>query len=140
MIALAFPDASSWIRDTFAALPDVRDAEVDPLNPGRVLLTMSDGSGKVLDIQETEGRSFLNVPQPVNSDDYESKVRELSDELYDAEEALRMEQEDAKDYDDEDLMAAKEEAAKEVLALCEEARRARRPLPTLEEVLEALGA
>jgi hypothetical protein len=137
---IAIPDAASWVRDAFLSQPDVRSAEVDPFNAGRVLLVMNDGSGKVLDIQETEGRSFINVPCTADAAEYESEIRDLSDRLYDAEESLRMEREDEKEYDDEDLMAAKEKAAKEVLALCEEARRARRPLPRLEEVLEVLDA
>jgi hypothetical protein len=137
---IAIPDTSAWVRDVFAIMPDVKDAEVDPFNPGRVLLTMNDGSGKVLDIQETGGRSFINVPAPADAIGYESEIRKLEDRLADAEDDLRTAEEDEKEYDEEDLAAAKEEVAKEVLALCEKARRARRPLPTLEEVLEALDA
>jgi cytochrome c1 len=118
---ISIPDTAAWVRDVFASNPEVKSAEVDAFIQDRVLLMMQDGTGKVLDIQGTDGRSFIHVPAP----DAEEEASEASAESDDL-------------YDETDMNLAKEKAVKTVLKMCEEARRARRPLPTLEEVMKII--
>jgi hypothetical protein len=119
---IAVPDATAWVRDVFSASPEVQSVEIET-GTDRVSLLMKDGTETVLEVGDAAALRIAELEEEVDNLRAEVAYEPEPDAL-----------------DDADLDEARSDAVKKTLAMCDEARRARRPLPALEDVLEALEA